>query len=138
MKIFLKAFLTLHVMLYRLTNGKIGGKMGGNPIVLLDTVGRKSGKARTTPLVYMQDGASYVITASNGGADRHPGWYYNLKEQEQTTIQVQGQKLAVTAELATEETYNRLWAQLVAKHPQFQGYKEKTTRQIPLFILTPQ
>lgn len=137
MKRLFQAFLKIHVFLYRLTGGKIGGTMGGNPIVLLNTIGRKSGKIRTIPLVYMRDGNDYIITASNNGADRHPGWYYNLKQQEQATIQIKNQKMAVSARLATGETYDRLWAQLTTKHEQFRGYQEKTTRRIPLFILTP-
>src|SRR5215212_11519731 len=98
MKILIRIVMAAHVFIYRLTSGKVLGKLGNNPILLLDTVGRKSGKHRTTPLMYIRDGKNYVITASNGGADAHPGWYFNLKSNPKTTIQVLGEKMTVNAQ----------------------------------------
>jgi hypothetical protein len=73
-----RAVLWLHVTLYRLTNGRIGGRfIAGSPILLLTTTGRKSGKRRTRPLAYVRDDDRYVLCASNGGSPRHPGWYHN-------------------------------------------------------------
>lgn len=133
----LKLFLKAHVFLYRYTNGKIGGKLGNNNILLLNTVGRKSGKQYTTPLVTVRDGSTYVIIASNGGADRHPGWYYNLSAQEETVIEVQGKIITVTATEVTDGERDRLWQQIVTEHQQFADYQNKTSRAIPLFRLTP-
>jgi len=118
MNALLQFFLKIHVFLYRYTKGKIGGKLGNNPILLLNTVGRKSGKAYTTPLVCVRDGATYVVIASNGGADRHPGWYYNLRAQEETVIEVMGKIITVTAEEMTGGERDRLWQQIVVDHPQ--------------------
>ena len=137
MNTLLRLFLKVHVFLYRYTKGKIGGKLGNNPILLLNTVGRKSGKAYTTPLVCVRDGATYVVIASNGGADRHPGWYYNLRAQEETVIEVMGKIITVTAEELTGGERDRLWQQIVVDHPQFADYQKKTNRPIPLFRLTP-
>ena len=69
MKILTKMFLAVHVFIYRLTGGKVMGKFGANPILLLDSVGRKSGQKRTTPVMYFRDGKNYIVAASNGGAD---------------------------------------------------------------------
>lgn len=133
----MKFLLATHVFIYRFTKGKIGGKLGGNNILLLNTIGRKSGAKRTTPLVYLRDGDALIIIASNGGADRHPSWYYNLKEQEQTVIEVMGQISTVDVHKATPEERGRLWPQIVAKHQQFADYQAKTKREIPLFLLEP-
>ena len=137
MNALLKFFLKIHVFLYRYTKGKIGGKLGNNHILLLNTVGRKSDKSYTTPLVCVRDGGTYVIIASNGGADRHPGWYYNLRAQEETVIEVMGKIITVTAEELTGGERDRLWQQIVVDHPQFADYQKKTNRPIPLFRLTP-
>ncbi len=80
MRVLARAFLWLHVMLYRLTNGRIGGRfLGGTSILLLTTIGRRTGKRRTRPLVYVRDGERLVLCASNGGSPRHPAWYLNLQ-----------------------------------------------------------
>ena len=137
MKWLLRLFLATHIRLYRLTGGRVGGKLGNNAILLLYTVGRKSGRQQITPLVYFRDGNSYVITASNGGADRHPAWYHNLKARPQTQIQVMDSQLQVIAEEAALPVRERLWQQLIAGHPQFAGYQAKTARLIPLLVLHP-
>lgn len=137
MKIFIRMFLAIHVFIYRLTGGKIMGAFGPNPILLLDTMGRKSGKLRTTPLMYTRNGDNYIIAASNGGADSHPAWYHNLKGNPKTTIQVKGDKINVTAQEAPPKERNRLWPLFTAKAPQFKEYEQKTKRQIPMFILRP-
>jgi deazaflavin-dependent oxidoreductase (nitroreductase family) len=137
MNVLMRFFLKGHVFLYRLTGGKIGGKMGSNPILLLDSIGRKSGQKRTTPLVFFRDGDSYVIIASNGGAPAHPAWYHNLKSKAKTTVQVMDKVMSVTAVVASSSERGRIWPELIAKHEQFRQYQEKTEREIPLVVLTP-
>jgi deazaflavin-dependent oxidoreductase (nitroreductase family) len=125
MKLMIFRFFTkLHVLLYRLSGGRIGGSMSDVQILLLESVGRKTGKRRTTPLAYIRDGGDYVVTASNGGEPHHPGWYYNLHSQPQTVIQVM-------------EERRRLWAELVKTNPRFDEYQSKTAREIAMFILHP-
>jgi deazaflavin-dependent oxidoreductase (nitroreductase family) len=112
--------------------------MRGMPILLLNTVGRKSGKSRTTPLMYFRDGDYYVISASNNGRDKHPSWFHNLKNSSQVEIEIPGKRLIVSPTIATKEEHTRLWSQLVAQAPFFDGYRKSTTRPIPLVLLRPQ
>lgn len=137
MKFSIQLFLNVHVLIYRLTNGKVMGAFGANTILLLDMVGRKTGKKRTTPLMYFRDGNNYVISASAGGADTNPAWYYNLKSNPETTIQVKGDKIKVIAQEASPDKRKKLWTQLTSLAPQFKQYEKKTKRTIPMFILRP-
>jgi deazaflavin-dependent oxidoreductase (nitroreductase family) len=104
---------------------------------LLNSTGRKTGRKRTTPVGYIRDGDCYVITASNGGAARHPAWFYNLQSNPQTTIEVMGETLAMVAQVATPEEKKRLWAELIKTAPGFEQYQKRTTREIPMIILCP-
>ena len=133
--LFFKLFMFVQITLFRLTNGRLMASMRGMPVLLLNTVGRKTGKKRTTPLMYIKDGDDYIITASNNGRDHHPGWFYNLKESPQVTIEVPGQKLLVNASVATKEQSARLWPELISKAPFFDKYRKGTLRDIPMVIL---
>ena len=130
-------FTGIHTTIYRLTKGRIGGKVAGLGVLLLLTAGRKSGKERTSPLDYMLDGENYVIIASNGGLDYHPGWYYNLQSNPRAQIQVKDRLMTVQAETIQGEDRQRLWNQLIARAPVYAGYEKKTRREIPLVRLTP-
>jgi len=125
------------VFLYNVSGGRIGGKMGNVPVLLLTTTGRKTGKQRTLPLVYIMDGSAYVITASAGGAAKHPGWFFNIRSNPQATIQVKDKHIQVTAEIAGAEKRPVLWARLVEVSPNFAGYEKRTSREIPMVILHP-
>ena len=125
------------VFLYNVSGGRIGGKMGKVPVLLLTTTGRKTGKQRTLPLIYIMDGSAYVITASAGGADKHPGWFFNIRSNPQATIQVKDKQIKVTAEIAGPEKKSELWTQLVEVAPNFAGYQKRTSREIPMVILRP-
>ena len=135
MKSLMQIFLALHVFIYRLTGGKVMGKFGPGTVLLLNTVGRKSGEARTTPVTYFRDGADYVIVASAGGGPKNPGWYYNLKANPHTRIQVMDKVISVSAEEANGVERERLWTTLVTRYPQFNGYAQKAGRVIPLMLL---
>lgn len=130
--------LALHVFFYRLTGGKFGGTVQGLPVLLLTTTGRKTGKKRTIPLGYFKADGGYVITASYAGADIHPAWYYNLRKDPRATLEINGQRSEVRAEIAGVEKREQLWAQLVALAPGYANYEKKTSREIPLVILRPQ
>ena len=125
------------VFLYNVSGGRIGGKMGKVPILLLTTTGRKTGKQRTLPVVYIMDGSAYVITASAGGADKHPGWFFNIRSNPQATIQVKDKHIKVTAEVTGQEKKPELWARLVEVAPNFAVYQKRTSREIPMVILHP-
>ncbi len=106
--------------------------------LLLFTTGRKTGKKRTTPLLYLEDGENLVIVASNGGAPRHPAWWLNLEVDSEPQVRVEDRTLRVRAEEAKGEEKRRLWARLVEMYPAYEDYQRRTTREIPVVILRPQ
>lgn len=127
----------LHTTLFRATGGKLGGSLAGGPVLLLVTTGRKTGRRRTTPLLYLRDGEDYVIVASNGGAAQHPVWWLNLKANPEARIEVGGRILPVRAEEASPAQKSRLWPGLVKMYGGYEGYRRKTDREIPVILLHP-
>ncbi len=128
----------LHATLYRASSGRLGGRFSKTtPVLLLTTTGRKSGKQRTTPLLYLRDGDDYAIIASVGGAPTHPAWYLNLGANPAATIQIGSKKIAVTAQTATPDERARLWGLATQMYPQYDDYQAKTSREIPVVVLTP-
>jgi deazaflavin-dependent oxidoreductase (nitroreductase family) len=126
----------VHTGLYRLTGGRMGGRMRNAPVLLLTATGRKTGKRRTMPLLYGRDGDNFVVIASKGGDPKHPAWYLNLQGQE-AEIQVGRDRKRVRARDAEGEERERLWAQMVGVYPDYAEYQKKTTRQIPVVVLEP-
>jgi deazaflavin-dependent oxidoreductase (nitroreductase family) len=123
---------------FRVSGGRLGARFpGGAPVLLLTTVGKKSGQKRTAPLLYLKDGDNYVIVASKGGMSHNPGWYWNLLAKPEVEIEVGHEKMAATARRAGEAEKKRLWPQLVAMYPSYDDYQARTDRQIPVVILTP-
>jgi F420H(2)-dependent quinone reductase len=136
MRLFLRAMGAAHAALYRRTRGKRGGTMMKVPILLLTTRGRKTGKTRTTPLMYSRDGDNLVLIASVGGSPQNPGWYHNLQGQE-AEVQIGGERRRVRARDAEGEERERLWAQMVGLYPSYADYQRKTSRRIPVVVLEP-
>jgi F420H(2)-dependent quinone reductase len=133
--------LRLHDKIYQATDGRIGHRIPGMPPnLLLHTVGAKTGQPRTTSLSYARDGDSYLIVASKGGDEHNPGWYHNLRKQPDCEINVGPKRIAVTARKVTPDDadYPRLW-ELVNKNNgnRYDGYQKKTSRPIPVVVLTP-
>jgi F420H(2)-dependent quinone reductase len=126
-----------HAALYRLTKGRIGGKYQGAPVALVDSVGRKSGKRRTHPLVCTEDGENLVIIASKGGVNRHPAWYHNLMANPETKANWYGDVRQVRAREAEGAERQRLWAQMVEANPTYEAYQRRTDRRIPVIVLEP-
>ena len=127
-----------HTVAYRVSGGLVGGWMPGvGSMLLLDHVGAKSGKKRTNALVYIPDGDDLVIVASKGGAPRNPAWFHNLRANPDTTVQVGRRQIPVRARVATPEQRSRLWQRVVATYGGYEGYQERTSREIPLVILQP-
>jgi deazaflavin-dependent oxidoreductase (nitroreductase family) len=125
----------LHVRLYHLTGGRIGHSAGNIKNLLLTTTGRKSGESRTVPLAYMLDGNNYVVVASNGGSDRAPSWWLNLKEKPQARVQVGDETQEVVAARADAQERARLWPLLKEMNPFYGRYEQITARDIPVVIL---
>ena len=126
-----------HEFWYRLSGGLIGGRFGHLPILLLTTTGRKSGRKRTTPLVYLRDGDDAVVIASNGGADQHPAWWLNLRENPKAEVLMGRDLKTVIAEKATGEERQRLWRQVVELYHGYDEYRGMTEREIPVVVLRP-
>ena len=128
-------FIALHVFVYRLTGGRIGGKIWGTPVMLLTTLGRRSGKYRTTPVLFLQREHDWVIVASNAGRPKNPTWYYNLKEDPAVTLRVRNQIVKVHAREASEKESTQLWDPLSKMYPPYDDYRNKTSRRIPILVL---
>jgi deazaflavin-dependent oxidoreductase (nitroreductase family) len=125
-----------HTLVYRVTRGAVGHKLPGTPpMLLLDHVGAKSGRKRTSPLGYFSDGDDLVVVASKGGNPRHPAWYHNLMANPDTEIQVGSERRPVHARAANADERARLWPKAVETYGGYGGYQEKTDRVIPLVIL---
>lgn len=129
-------FSLLHVPLYRLSGGRIGGSFRSIPISLLTTTGRKSRKQRTWPLLSFPDEDRYVLIASNWGQDHHPAWLLNLRADPRATLQVGSRKTAVTAQEVAGEERDRLWRIAVEAYPGYARYQQRTGREIPVVVLT--
>ncbi len=127
----------MNVFWYKLSKGRLFGSFRGAPVLLLTTVGRKSGKRRTTPLLYISEGNRLAIVASNGGRDRDPSWWQNLKANPEAEVQVKGEKYTVKAERANTAEKGRLWPLLTKMYPSYDDYQRKTKRDIPVVFLTP-
>jgi deazaflavin-dependent oxidoreductase (nitroreductase family) len=126
-----------HVRRYRETDGEVGYIWNGVPTLLLTTTGRKSGAARTTPLIFGRDEGDYLVVASMGGAPMHPNWYRNLLAQPSAEIQVRGDHIGVVARTASETDKPRLWKIMTDGWPNYDVYQSRTDRVIPLVVLTP-
>ncbi len=126
-----------HVSLYRLTGGAIGRRAQNMPVLLLTTIGRKSGKQHTTPLVYLEDGDGFVVVASNGGQGKLPNWWLNMRQNKQAYIEIGRKRLRVSVQEANPEERQRLWPRVVAGYSGYEKYQQRTPYTIPLVILHP-
>lgn len=130
-----KALFCFHIGVYRLTRGHVLGKVVGAPVLLLTTTGRKSGKLRTWPLLYLVEDDTYVVVASHGGSLGHPSWYLNLRSNPAVTIQLGRRQLSVEARTANPKEKALLWPKMVELFPGYETYQGRTKRQIPVVIL---
>jgi deazaflavin-dependent oxidoreductase (nitroreductase family) len=127
-----------NVIVYRWSNGRFGGKMRDLPVLILHTVGRKSGKRRQSPLLYSQDGEDYAVVGSRGGSDAPPAWWLNLQAKPEATIEIKGTKRPVSARTATAEEKAAYWPRLIAGYPFYNDYQARTAREIPVIVLSNQ
>ena len=122
---------------FRANGGETTGPFAGAPLLLLNSTGAKSGETRTSPVVHTRDGDRYIIIASKAGADTNPNWYHNLVTHPRATIEVGAETIPVEATVASGEERTRLYDAQAALMPNFAEYAQATTREIPVFILTP-
>ena len=134
-----------HIELYRKTDGAEGhlvdfGQPGMSevPTLLLETIGRKSHTAQTTPLIYGKEGNGFVIVASKGGAPQHPAWFLNLRDHHEVRFQVGNKKYRGRARIATGGEHHKLYAMMTGIFAPYRDYQAKTAREIPVVVLEPQ
>ena len=132
-----RVFGGMHARVYRLTGGKVGGRIGKAPVLLLTATGRKSGEPHTTPLLYARAGDGYMVIASKGGAPRHPLWYLNLQANPLAKVTVGRETRQMRARDTHGEERERLWRSLADLYPGYDKYAQKTSRQIPVVVLEP-
>jgi deazaflavin-dependent oxidoreductase (nitroreductase family) len=132
-----KLFTAINVFIYHLTKGRLGNRMGGQSVLLLRTIGRKSGKSYVTSLSYYREANTYLVVASNWGKEAHPDWFHNLMQHPYTTIQVGSILTQVEAHQAQGEEYSRLWEVVTSQNKQYPQYQKSMKRQIPIVVLTP-
>lgn len=121
---------------FRANNGIVGGYFEGATLLLLHTIGAKSGLERVNPVVYLPDGDDYVIIASKGGADTNPDWYYNLLANPKVTVEVGTEQFELIASPTQEPERSYLYERMVERRAGFAEYKVKTSRQIPVIRLS--
>jgi deazaflavin-dependent oxidoreductase (nitroreductase family) len=122
---------------FRANEGRVGGQLAGIPIILIHHVGARSGIERVTPLACTPQGdGRYVIVASNGGSPTHPSWYHNLKANPRIVVEVGTETFTVRAAELDGTARTQLWPKLVAAYPSLGEFETRTTRRIPLLVLT--
>jgi deazaflavin-dependent oxidoreductase (nitroreductase family) len=141
---FMKRGAQANVWVYRKTNGRLAGKwrvgrtwLKGLPVCLVTSTGRKSGLARTTPLLRLRDGRDVIVVASQGGMPKHPDWYFNILANPEVRIEDHGDNFDATARVANTEERARLWPLLVDMYPSFAMYQTRAEREIPVIICSP-
>lgn len=132
----LKAMFKAHAEVYERSGGRIGAWLG-LPTLLLSVTGRKSGKTYATPLVYFEDGDSYVVVGSDGAAKRDPQWWKNLRVDPNCEVRVGRKKLSAKASLASGANRERLWEIGKTVNPMWSKYQTRTDRKLPVVVLTP-
>ena len=133
----LSPLMRAHAGVYRATNGRVGRLPGLPPLLLLDHVGAKSAKRRTTPLVYMPDGNDFIVVASKGGHPRNPDWLHNLRANPDTEVQIGSERIKVRSREANADERRRLWPRAADYNPYWRRYQARAKRTIPLVILQP-
>lgn len=123
---------------FRANRHKAGGPFEGRPLLLLTTIGARSGERRTTPMMYIPDGERLLVVASNAGAPRHPDWYRNLAAHPHVTVEIGTETFDALARVTEGEERQRLWTRIVELYPFFAEHQAKVTRQIPVIVLSRQ
>jgi F420H(2)-dependent quinone reductase len=127
----------LNIPLYRLSGGRIGGKIAGSPVLLLTATGRKSGQPRTAPVLYLADGERQVVIGSNAGHKNEPAWSLNLKANPDAEVEIGRSKRPVRARVAEGEERAELWRKVNEQYSGFDDYAARTDRDIAVFVLEP-
>jgi deazaflavin-dependent oxidoreductase (nitroreductase family) len=133
----IKWFTAFNTFLIQASGGKVGSKLGSQTILLLHSVGRKSGKHSITPIAYFNVDDIFFVVASNWGRETNAAWYHNLQANPKTSIEVKGKNIPVIARAAQDAEYSRLWQYAVEHHPPYLDYQKMTSRKIPIVVFEP-
>jgi len=133
----LRAGGKLNVPAYRATRGRLFGRIGRAPVLLLTTTGRRSGMPRTAPVLYLADGERFVVIGSNAGNERTPAWALNLQADPNVEVQVGSRRQKMRARVTEGEERRELWGRMNDQYGGFDDYRARTARDIPLFVLDP-
>lgn len=133
----LVAFAKLNAAVYRLSGGRIMGKMGASEICVVRMQGARSNTWRDVPLMYVPHGEGVILVASLGGAPKNPVWYHNLVAHPDIEVQIKQSTRRLRARLASSDEKAAVWSKCVAAYPAYTDYQKKTTRDIPVFICDP-
>ena len=125
------------IWLFRLSGGRLGSRFSGAPVCLVTVKGRKTGQPRTVPLLYLQHGDELVLVASKGGMSHHPVWYHNMMANPRVEVEIGQEKRTMTVRRASDEEKQRLWPELVKMYADYDQYQARTTRNIPVLVLSP-
>ena len=131
-----KRLSTFHTQLFKATRGRIGKRLVDNDMLLLTTVGSRTGELHTVPLLYLRDNADVIIIASWGGRPTHPQWYGNILANPSVTIRILEESTSVTARTANSEERSRLWPLITSAYDGYREYQTRTDREIPVVILS--
>ena len=132
--VFIKLFMAFNTFLIRISGGRVGSQLAGQTVLILHTVGRKSGQPRAIPISYFRDCENFFVIGSNWGQEKHAGWYFNLKDKPQATLELAGKKIPVLARDAEGDEYTRLWKTAVDRYPGYENYQKTAARRIPIVV----
>ena len=135
MSLGIRILTTVNVWAFRITHGVLGSSLAGQSVLLLHTLGRRSGNVRLTPVNYYLDGNNYILVASNWGNDNNPAWYHNLIAHPEVAVEIGAEQFKAKAVVTKGEERERLFNAQAGQMPMFNEYRNKTTRQIPVIAL---
>ena len=133
----LRALGKLNVPIYRATRGRLMNSVGRAPVLLLTTTGRRSGKQRTAPVVYLDDGERVIVIGSNAGNLNEPGWSHNLRANPNAEVEIRSKRRRVRARVAEGDERAELWRRMNEQYAGFDDYERRTSRSIAVFVLEP-